>query len=53
MALMIARVLREEGYAVQSAGDGRLGRSRAVSDPFDLTILGAVRCGDLGGAAGP
>jgi two-component system OmpR family response regulator len=39
MARMIARVLREEGYAVETAGDGRSGFSRAADDSFDLLVL--------------
>ncbi len=39
MAMMLARVLREEGYAVETAGDGRDGFARAAADPFDLLIL--------------
>jgi len=36
---MIARVLREEGYAVETAGNGRSGFSRAADDSFDLLVL--------------
>ncbi len=39
MARMISRVLREEGYAVETAGDGRSGFSRAADDSFDLLVL--------------
>ncbi len=39
MARMIARVLREEGYAVETAGDGRSGFARAADDSFDLLVL--------------
>ena len=39
MARMIARVLREEGYAVETAGNGRSGFSRAADDSFDLLVL--------------
>jgi DNA-binding response OmpR family regulator len=39
LARLISRVLREEGYAVESTGDGRTGLSRALSEDFDLLIL--------------
>ncbi len=39
MARMIARVLREEGYVAETAGDGRTGLSRALVDSFDLLIV--------------
>ena len=39
LARLIARVLREEGYAAETAGNGREGLTRALSDPFDLLIL--------------
>jgi DNA-binding response OmpR family regulator len=39
LARLISRVLREEGYAAQTAGDGRTGLSRALSEDFDLLIL--------------
>jgi len=39
MAGMLARVLREEGYAVETAGDGRAGFARATDDSFDLLVL--------------
>lgn len=39
MARMLARVLREEGYVVETAGDGRTGLSRALDDSFDLLIV--------------
>ncbi|MBA2619460.1 MAG: response regulator transcription factor [Rubrobacter sp.] len=39
MAGMLARVLRDEGYAVETAGDGRAGFARAADDSFDLLIL--------------
>ena len=39
MARMLARVLREEGYVVETAGDGRAGLSRALDDSFDLLIV--------------
>jgi two-component system OmpR family response regulator len=39
MARMLARVLREEGYAVETAGDGRTGLGRALDDTFDLLIV--------------
>ena len=37
MARMLARVLREEGYVAESAGDGRTGLGRALDDSFDLS----------------
>src|SRR5215216_6349266 len=39
MARMLARVLREEGYAAETAGDGQSGFARATDDSFDLLIL--------------
>lgn len=39
MARMLARVLREEGYVVETAGDGRTGLSRALDDSFDLLVV--------------
>jgi DNA-binding response OmpR family regulator len=39
MARMLARVLREEGYAAETAEDGRSGFARATDDSFDLLIL--------------
>jgi DNA-binding response OmpR family regulator len=39
MARMLARVLREEGYVVETAGDGRTGLARALGDSFDLLIV--------------
>ena len=39
MARMLARVLREEGYGAETAGDGRTGLSRALDDSFDLLIV--------------
>ncbi|MBA3389464.1 MAG: response regulator transcription factor [Rubrobacter sp.] len=39
MARMVARVLREEGYAPETAGDGGSGFARATDDSFDLLIL--------------
>src|SRR5215218_1553793 len=39
MARMLARVLREEGYAAETSGDGRSGFARATDDSFDLLIL--------------
>jgi DNA-binding response OmpR family regulator len=39
MARMLARVLREEGYAPETAGDGRSGFARAAGESFDLLIL--------------
>ena len=39
LARLISRVLREEGYAVETTGDGRTGLSRALAEDFDLLIL--------------
>src|ERR687897_733990 len=39
MARMLARVLREEGYAAETAEDGRSGFARAADESFDLLIL--------------
>src|SRR3712207_8325416 len=39
MARMLARVLREEGYVAETAGDGRTGLGRALEDSFDLLIV--------------
>ncbi len=39
LALLIGQVLREEGYAVETAGDGRSGVARALAEDFDLLIL--------------
>ncbi len=39
LALLIAQVLREEGYAAETAEDGRSGLARALAEDFDLLIL--------------
>ena len=39
MARMLARVLREEGYAAETAEDGRSGFARSADESFDLLIL--------------
>src|SRR5919202_2291671 len=39
LARLIARVLREEGYAAETASDGRSGLARALEEDFDLLIL--------------
>lgn len=39
MARMLSRILREEGYVAETAGDGRTGLSRALDDSFDLLIV--------------
>jgi len=39
LARLISRVLREEGYATETATDGRSGFARALEDNFDLLIL--------------
>jgi DNA-binding response OmpR family regulator len=39
LARLIARVLREEGYAAEVVYDGRSGFARASAEPYDLLIL--------------
>lgn len=39
LARLISRVLREEGYVVETAGDGRSALSRALNETFDLLVL--------------
>lgn len=39
VARLVSRVLREEGYAVETAGDGRSGFARALDGSFDLLIV--------------
>lgn len=39
LARLIARVLKEEGYAPETAGDGRSALTRALAEPFDLLIV--------------
>ena len=39
LARLIARVLKEEGYAPETCYDGREGLSRALSEDFDLLVL--------------
>lgn len=39
MAGMLARVLREEGYAPETVGDGKSGFARATDESFELLIL--------------
>ncbi len=39
LARLIARVLGEEGYAVETAGEGRSALKRALAEPFDLLIV--------------
>jgi two-component system OmpR family response regulator len=39
LARLIARVLREEGYAAKTAMDGRSGLAFAMAEDFDLLIL--------------
>lgn len=39
LARTIVRVLGEEGYAAESAGDGRTGLARALAEDFDLVIV--------------
>lgn len=39
LAALISRVLREEGYAPETAGDGRSALLRALAEPFDLLIV--------------
>src|SRR5215203_4454883 len=39
VAQMVTQLLREEGYAVETVGDGRSGFARALDGSFDLLIL--------------
>jgi two-component system OmpR family response regulator len=39
LARLIARVLKEDGYAAETAEDGRSALTRALAEPFDLLIL--------------
>jgi DNA-binding response OmpR family regulator len=39
LARMVARVLGEEGYATETARDGRSGLAHALAEPFDLLIV--------------
>jgi two-component system OmpR family response regulator len=39
LARLITRVLREEGYAAETAEDGRSGSARALGEDFDLLIV--------------
>ncbi len=39
VARSIARALRQEGYTVKTAGDGRSALTLALADPFDLLIV--------------
>ncbi len=39
LAHLVARVLRKEGYAAETAGDGRSGLTRALTEGFDLLIV--------------
>ena len=39
LARLIARVLGEEGYAVETERDGRSALRRALAEPFDLLIV--------------
>ena len=39
LARLISRVLREEGYAPETASDGRTGLARALAEEFDLLIV--------------
>ena len=39
LALLITQVLREEGYSAETAGDGRSGLTRVLTEDFDLLIL--------------
>src|SRR3712207_1557378 len=39
LARLIAEVLTKEGYAVETAGNGRSGLARVLSEEFDLLIL--------------
>ncbi|MEW6638071.1 MAG: response regulator transcription factor [Actinomycetota bacterium] len=39
LARLISRVLKEEGYAPETVGDGRSALVRALAEPFDLLIV--------------
>lgn len=39
LALRLARVLEQEGYAAETVGDGRSGLAHALAEPFDLLIV--------------
>ncbi|MGH3088802.1 MAG: response regulator transcription factor [Rubrobacteraceae bacterium] len=39
LAALISRVLKEEGYAPETTGDGRSALARALAEPFDLLIV--------------
>ena len=39
LARLVAEVLGREGYAAETAGDGRTGLARALSEPFDLLVV--------------
>ena len=39
LARLVAEVLGREGYAAETAGDGRTGLARALAEPFDLLVV--------------
>ena len=39
LANLVAEVLGREGYAAETAGDGRTGLTRALTEPFDLLVV--------------
>jgi DNA-binding response OmpR family regulator len=39
LARLISRVLKDEGYAAETVGDGRTALARALAEPFDLLIV--------------
>src|SRR3712207_6760603 len=39
LARLVARVLREEGYAVETVGDGRSALVRALAETFDVLVV--------------
>ncbi len=39
LASLVAEVLGREGYAAETAGDGRTGLARALAEPFDLLVV--------------
>ena len=39
LAGLVAEVLGREGYAAETAGDGRTGLARALAEPFDLLVV--------------
>jgi two-component system alkaline phosphatase synthesis response regulator PhoP len=48
LVLTLSDLLRAEGYAVESAGDGPTGLARAANEPFDCVILDVMLPGKSG-----